>query len=140
MTEKETIDLRRMFIIGFCLALLIGGTAEAAVSEWLDGAELNFVDAVDSTGYYVDMNSISILSQTESTARIAIIKADENRMFLYTAHFDRKLETYRIMHSVILQYDTKETLSLNERPMAPIKYQVNSPIARVVEYIYNPRP
>lgn len=123
-----------------CLILLLSGMVEAASSSWLDDAELQFVDAVGSTGYYVDMNSIAITNPTEASVRIAIIRADENRMFLYLTKFDRKLETYRIMHSVVLQYDTKETLSVNERPMAPIKYMANSPMANVVEYIYNPRP
>ena len=132
--------MRKLFImLGLCLSLLTPFLAEAGTSEWLYDAELQFVDAVDSTGYYVDMNSITIANPLEASARVAIIRADENRMFLYTTKFNRKLESYQILHSVILEYDSKRTLSVNEKPMAPIKYQAKSPMANIVEFIYNPK-
>lgn len=121
--------------------LLLGGAVTAkAQPDWLGDMDLRFVDANGVTGYYVDVNSIAIINADECNARVAIVRADENRMFVYMVGFNRKQESYQIMHTAVLQYDTKEDLKENPRPMVPVKYMKNSPMYNVVEFIYNYKP
>lgn len=118
------------------LVLWSAAPVEASYSPWLDGAELEFVDAVGSTGYYVDKKSISVANQDECVARVMIVRAADNRMYIYSTLFNRKVQTYQIFHTVVLQYDTKEELSVSERPMKPVGYMKGSPMYTIVEYIY----
>ena len=74
-------------------------------------SDMRFVDANGYTGYYVDASSVSYESVATCDATIAVIKADRNRMFCYTMHFDRGRGVYQILSSQVLRYDTKEVLS-----------------------------
>ena len=66
-----------------------------------------FVDARGDTGYFVDVTTISIDSNHEYTADVAIIKAKENRLFSYRMHFDFAARTYQILRSATMTYDTR---------------------------------
>ena len=67
-----------------------------------------FVDARGDTGYFVDVTTVSIDSNHEYTADVAIIKAKENRLFSYRMHFDFVARTYQILRSATMTYDTRE--------------------------------
>lgn len=95
-----------------------------------------FVDARGATGYFVDVTTISVDSNHEYTADVAIIKAKENRLFSYRMHFDFAARTYQILRSATMTYDTREVLQsvTSAAPAAP--YVPGSPIAAIVDYLY----
>ena len=60
-------------------------------SACLAEEDMEFVDANGATGYYVDVASISFESDDIANARIAVIKANQNRRYIYAARFYRQL-------------------------------------------------
>lgn len=118
--------------------LLVGGVCLAEPVDFSD-MEMRFVDAQGETGYYVDMNSIQIKNNNEATARVEIVKADKNCLYLYTIAFNRGKKTYQIMDSVVAAYDTKEKTGGSSQPMKPQKYAKGSAMETVAEYIYSPQ-
>lgn len=87
-------------------ALLVGllflwGSAALAASVDVAETEMAFVDAWGDTGYYVDMKSLDFQNDHEVTARVQIVCADKDRLYLYRIHFDRKKRTYQILDSVM---------------------------------------
>ena len=95
-----------------------------------------FVDARGGTGYFVDVTTISIDSNHEYTADVAIVKAKENRLFSYRMHFDFAARTYQILHSETMTYDTREVSQSVKTPMPAETYVPGSPIAAIVDYLY----
>ena len=126
-------------------ALLVGllflwGSAALAASVDVAETEMAFVDAWGDTGYYVDMKSLDFQNDHEVTARVQIVCADKDRLYLYRIHFDRKKRTYQILDSVMAVYTTKEPVGGNAVPTAVTPYANGSPMAAVVEYIFSPQP
>ena len=103
-------------------------------------SDMRFVDANGYTGYYVDASSVSYESVATCDATIAVIKADRNRMFCYTMHFDRGNATYQILSSEVLAYDTKTVLSKSGADGVLRPYAVSSPMRRIVDFIYDELP
>ena len=103
-------------------------------------SDMRFVDANGYTGYYVDASSVSYESVAACDATIAVIKADRNRMFCYTMHFDRGRGVYQILSSQVLRYDTKEVLSEGGAEKAVHPYGIYSPMKEMVDFIYNDLP
>ncbi len=95
-----------------------------------------FVDARGGTGYFVDVTTISIDSDHEYTANVAIIKAKENQLFSYRMHFDFAAHTYQILRSATMTYDTREVSQRVTTPGLPAPYVPGSPIAAIVDYLY----
>ncbi|MGP1407556.1 hypothetical protein [Selenomonas sp.] len=95
-----------------------------------------FVDARDGTGYFVDVTTVSIDSNHEYTANVAIVKAKENRLFSYRMHFDFAARTYQILRSATMTYDTREVSQRTTTPAPAAPYVAGSPIAAVVDYLY----
>lgn len=95
-----------------------------------------FVDARDGTGYFVDVTTISIDSNHEYTANVAIVKAKENRMFSYRMHFDFAARTYQILRSSTMTYDTREVSQRTTTPAPAAPYVTGSPMAAIVDYLY----
>lgn len=118
--------------------LLISAVCHAETVDF-SGMDLRFVDAVGMTGYYVDMNAVSIKNNDEATARVEIVKADSNRLYLYRIAFDRKKKTYQILDSVVAEYETKEITGGSNVPMKPQSYAKGSAMETVVEYVYSPQ-
>lgn len=111
-----------------------------AASVDMADTEMVFVDARGDTGYYVDMKSLDFQNDHEVTARVQIVCADKDRLYLYRIHFDRKKRTYQILDSVMAVYTTKEPVGGNAVPTAVTPYANGSPMAAVVEYIFSPQP
>ena len=97
--------------------------------------KLQFVDARDYTGYYVDTNSFSFESPQIVNARVAVVKANTNRIFYYAIRFDLGQNTYQILASEVKTYDTRETQETNKgvQPLHP--YGSTSPMHNIVAYI-----
>ena len=81
---------------------------------------MQFVDAVGPTGYYVDVDSLSFSQTTEVQpdntkksyeivqARVAVIKARTNRRYIYLMQFNKDKMRYRILSSKVQIYDSKQ--------------------------------
>lgn len=124
------------FLASVILAMSAVGFAEPIDFSDMD---LRFVDAQGNTGYYVDMNSVRIKNNNEATARVEIVKADANCLYLYTIAFDRGKKTYQILDSVVAAYDTKEPTGGSKKPLKPQGYAKGSAMETVAEYIYSPQ-
>ena len=94
------------------------------------------MDARGDTGYFVDVTTVSIDSNHEYTADVAIIKAKENRLFSYRMHFDFAARTYQILRSATMTYDTREVSQSVKTPTPAAPYVPGSPIAAIVDYLY----
>ena len=131
----------RKLLLPFLTAMFLAAGGALCMAEPLDFSDmdLRFVDAWGNTGYYVDMNSVQIQDEKKATARVEIVKADANCLYLYTVAFDRGKRTYQILDSVIAQYDTKEQTGGSVRPTSPQSYGAGSAWETVVEYIYSPQ-
>ena len=116
-------------------------TCSLCMAEPIDFSDmdLRFVDAQGDTGYYVDMNSVQIKNMNEATARIEIVRADKNCLYLYTIAFDRGKKTYQILDSIVAVYDTKEKTGGSSQPLKAQSYAKGSAMETVAEYIYSPQ-
>lgn len=111
--------------------LLLSSVCFAAATD------MRFVDAVDDVGYYVDVNSVNIISDDEAEAAVEIIIPIRNRLYIYKMHFNRAASTYQILTLAEFRYDTREKLYGSDQPLATKMYGAASPINSVVDFIYN---
>ena len=97
--------------------------------------EFTFVDANDLTGYYVDKETIKIESSESITATIAVVRADMNKMYVYNLRINHKNQTYQIMSSKILEYDTRRIIETNDRSRPYRPYAARSEMSELINYI-----
>lgn len=109
---------------------------------------MQFVDAVGPTGYYVDVDSIAYSTATEMQpnnakktyelvqAQVAVIKARTNRRYIYKMQFNKEKMVYRILSSKVQAYDTKEFLEQTEEKTPELPFVASSPMQTVVDFIY----
>lgn len=139
MGKEEKMKRKNFFrlMIIFCFVLLpFAKPVSAMSSPWTDDADFRFVDALGSTGYYIDVYSLNLFAPDECAARLAVVKADKNRMVIYTMVFNRKAQTYWIIKRVELEYDTKKELSVSDKHEIPVYYGAGTPIGNAVDFIY----
>ena len=134
--------MRKLFcaVPFFAAAMIFFSSVCFAETLDLSDADFVFVDARGTTGYYVDMNSLKFTGDHEVDARVEIIKAAENRLFVYSIHFDRNKRTYQILTSLNAWYDTKEKQGGSMIPLKVASYAAGSPMESIVEYMYSPQP
>ncbi len=113
----------RKFALMWSMAALLLFLASAVCFAEDEGRR--FVDARGDTGYFVDVTTVSIDSNHEYTADVAIIKAKENRLFSYRMHFDFAARTYQILRSATMTYDTRE-VSQSVKTPTPRAYRRSS--------------
>ena len=99
--------MQRFTVGGFLLAVLVFLTSFSLCEA---AEDMRFVDAEDDTGYYVDAASIVRVSDTERDAVVAVVKADENRRYLYRTRLNRQAGTYQFVSTRVEVYDTNEVL------------------------------
>lgn len=123
--------------IGCLLAVCLMVFMSRAYAE-----NMQFVDANGSTGYYVDTDSISSdqvvendVQKTLWTARVAVIRADLNRRYIYLMQFDPDKRMYQIFASEVQRYDTKDVLQSSDQAEPPRPYLVTSPMNEIVQFI-----
>ncbi len=118
---------RTVFVALLCL-LPFGGICAAE-------EDLQFVDSNGVTGYYVDANSLSYPADQLIDARIAVIKANTNRIFFYAVQFNLEKRTYTIYASEVQSYDKRQVLeaTVDTQPERPYSY--DSPMHAITEYI-----
>ena len=94
-----------------------------------------FVDAEDTTGYYVDIDTVQIESPEFVAAKIAVVKANLNRMYVYNVRINHKEQTYQIVSSQILEYDTRSILESNNRNRPFRPYAAKSEMSELINFI-----
>ena len=97
--------------------------------------DLRFVDAMDDTGYYYDADSVKIESPSVLTVRMAVIKANFNRMYTYNVRITHTSRIYEILSSKILSYDTRAELESNNKRRPPQRYSDKSEMGQMVHLI-----
>lgn len=109
---------------------------------------MEFVDAMGPTGYYVDTSSITydktVELQPDNTkktyelvrARVAVIKARTNRCYTYFMEFNKEKMVYRILSCKVQAYDTKALIEENEDVSPELPFVETSPMQTVVDFIY----
>mgnify|MGYP000933403588 CR=1 FL=1 len=113
-----------------------------AVTLWIVGVgtceaaeDMRFVDAEDDTGYYVDAASVVRVSDAERVAVIAVVKADENRRYLYRTRLNPQAGTYQFISTQVEVYDTKEVLRTSQGMDTPQRYMPSSPFRNIADFI-----
>ena len=109
---------------------------------------MQFVDAVGPTGYYVDVDSLSFLQTTEVQpdntkksyeivqARVAVIKARTNRRYIYLMQFNKDKMRYRILSSKVQIYDSKQFVEQTDEVSPELPFVASSPMQTVLDFIY----
>lgn len=118
-------------------------TAATAFAE-----NMQFVDAVGATGYYVDVDSLSFSQTTEVQpdktkknyeivqAKVAVIKARTNRRYIYLMQFNKEKMVYRILSSKVQIYDSKQFVEQTDEVSPELPFVASSPMQTVVDFIY----
>ena len=126
--------------------MLLGVLFWGSSSVWAEN--MQFVDAVGPTGYYVDVDSISYSTAVEMQpnntkktyelvqARVDVIKARTNRRYIYQMQFNKEKMVYRIISATVQAYDTKATLERTEEVSPELPFVASSPMQTVVDFIY----
>jgi hypothetical protein len=132
--------------LGRILPLFLGVWLLAATTVFAEN--MQFVDAVGPTGYYVDVDSISYSTTTEMQpnnakktydlvqAQVAVIKARTNRRYIYQMQFNKEKMVYRILSSKVQVYDSKQFVEQTEEATPELPFVASSPMQTVVDFIY----
>ncbi len=127
---------------------LLCGLLLMAMSTAFAMENMDFVDAMGPTGYYVDTSSIAydktVEPQPDNTkktyelvrARVAVVKARTNRCYTYFMEFNKEKMVYRILSCKVQAYDTKALVEDNEDVSPELPFVETSPMQTVVDFIY----
>ena len=127
----QKIFSRILRVIIIAIALLIPASSWSACSA----ENFQFVDAEDTTGYYVDIDNVEIESPEFVKAKIAVVKANLNKMYVYNVRINHKEQTYQIISSQILEYDTRSILETNNRSRPFRPYAAKSEMSELINFI-----
>ena len=118
-------------VIILAIALLIPASSWSACFA----ENFQFVDAENTTGYYVDIDNVEIESPEFVKAKIAVVKANLNKMYVYNVRINHKEQTYQIVSSQILEYDTRSILETNNRSRPFRPYAAKSEMSELINFI-----
>ena len=118
----------KTFLLALTVALFLNGSTCAAEN-------LKFIDAMEDTGYYYDADSIQIENSSVLNVRMAVIKANLNRMYIYDVRINHANRTYEVLSSKILSYDTRAELESNNTRRRPLRYSDKSEMGQMVRLI-----
>ena len=127
--QKNFSQILRVVILA--IALLIPASSWSACFA----ENFQFVDAEDTTGYYVDIDNVEIESPEFVKAKIAVVKANLNKMYVYNVRINHKEQTYQIVSSQILEYDTRSILETNNRSRPFRPYAAKSEMSELINFI-----
>ncbi len=96
---------------------------------------LQFIDAMEDTGYYYDADSVQVDSSAVFYVDMAVIKASLNRMYVYEVRIDHSEKTYEVLSSKILSYDTRAEIESNKSDRVPQHYSDKSEFGQMVRLI-----
>ncbi|ORU00978.1 hypothetical protein D081_0426 [Anaerovibrio sp. JC8] len=100
---------------------LMGIFAEGNIAEASHKVDRHFVDSLDGTGYYVDVNTINV-QENMVTVDVYMVKALYNTMYCYGTVFNLPAQSYQYTYTKIYQYETKKLTSYSEVPSMAYGY------------------
>ena len=106
-----------------------------AISSTCAAEDLKFIDAMDDTGYYYDADSVQTLSDEVFRVQMAVVKASFNQMYTYDVLITHTYNTYEILSSRVLSYDTRAVLEVNNNRRPPQKYSNRSEMGQMARLI-----
>jgi len=124
--------MQRFITGGFLLTALVCALNFSVCNA---AEDMRFVDAEDDTGYYVDAATVVRVSDTERDAVVAVVKATENRRYLYRTRLNPQAGTYQFVSTQVEVYDTKEVLRTMQGMNVPQKYTPASPLKSIADFI-----
>lgn len=119
--------MKRFLLILTTIILMSGANCSAE--------NLKFIDAMDDTGYYYDADSVKEESSSVFLVRMAVIKANFNRMYTYDVRITHASRIYEILSSKIFSYDTRAELEANNSRRPPQRYSDKSEMGQMVRLI-----
>ena len=119
--------MKKFLLVITTIILMSGATCAAE--------DLKFIDAMGDTGYYYDADSVKMESPSVLTVRMAVIKANFNRMYTYNVRITHTSRIYEILSSKILSYDTRAELESNNKRRPPQRYSDKSEMGQMVRLI-----
>ena len=118
--------MKKFLII--CAAIFI-------MSSTCSAENLKFIDAMDDTGYYYDVDTVNIRNANVFLVDMAVIKASLNRMYVYEVRINHAEKIYEILSSKILSYDTRAEIETNNTRRPPQHYSNKSEFGQMVRLI-----
>ena len=115
--------------------LLVLSTIILLSSATCSAENLKFIDAMDDPGYYYDADSVQSEDDYSFTVKMAVIKANLNRMYTYNVRITPSEKSYEILSSQSLSYDTRAVLESNNSPRPPQRYSDRSEMGQMVHMI-----
>ena len=97
--------------------------------------DFKFVDAEDSTGYYVDMDTVKIENKESVLVTVAIVKANMNKMYVYDMRINHREKKYQLLSSKTLDYDTKNLLDSSNKSRPYKSYATKSKMSELIHFI-----
>ena len=117
----------KKFLVALAAIFLLNSSICAAEN-------LKFIDSMGDTGYYYDADSVKV-EDSIIFVRMAVIKANFNRMYTYDVRITYENRTYEILRSKILSYDTRAELESNNNRRPPQGYSHKSEMGQMVQMI-----
>ena len=96
---------------------------------------LKFVDAMDNTGYYVDMDTVERENPSVLRLNLILIKSDQNKMNVYDVRINHYRKTYSVLSSKVFAYDTRTELESNNQKRYERPYSDKSLMSEIVNFI-----
>lgn len=118
----------KKFLLILTTIILMSNTTCAA-------EDLKFIDAMGDTGYYYDADTVQKESSSVFNVRMAVIKANFNRMYTYNVRITHTSRVYEILSSKVLSYDTRAELESNNNRRPPQRYSEKSEMGQMVRLI-----
>ena len=98
-------------------------------------ADMRFVDAIGSTGYYVDAATIKHIAGDKYEATYAIVQIKARQRHIYRAVFDFAAKTYQNRSVIVESYDTKEVLRSEPLNDPPLSYDNDFVMKSIADFI-----
>ena len=100
-------------------------------------ADRYFVDYENNTGYYVDVNSISMPSDHELELDLYLVKLHGGYMYRYRAYFDTEEGSYQYRQARVYNYETKKLMTGTAFLQDKLSYHRSPMLEQVVDFALN---
>ena len=131
-----TVDLvKRCGRLILCLGI-VAGLLGLAGQDCLAKVKVDryFVDAQNNTGYYIDVNSIEVVSDHEILVDMYLVKCRERYMYAYRTRFNTEELSYQYLNTRIYNYETKKLSAKSQKPLPELTYKKSQILQEVLAF------